>query len=116
MIKMPPSNETMENIVAELVDLQMRKIFNSAMEGTATRTMNYTTKDNSVFDKLMEDHRKYNAMTLKERTLYHTKDKYDTIICPNAHVRQVLIEEFGELNYVVTNLVKDVILFNSMEI
>jgi len=65
---------------------------------------------NDFFKELVEENKKYQAMSLEERTLYHTGGKFDTIICPSEYIKQLLIEEFGELNYVVSNLATGVIL------
>jgi len=109
-------NATIKEAIKDLVD---KKIIKDIME-MSTNTLNTTctTVDYKPFDleKFIEANKEeieWNNMTLEERTLKATKEKYDTIIVPNSEIRYKLIEEFGELNYIVSSLSKDVILVNA---
>ena len=108
---------SLNDAINKVVDSEMRKLWNYAMNSEATFTMTCQRNEFGDFiNKVIEEKNKYDAMTPKEKTLYHTKDKFDTIVCPNSHIRQLFIEEFGELNYIVSEMVDDVILFDSRNI
>lgn len=106
-------NLTETKLVGNLfTDETTKPYFTTATDASIKFTGTIDT-DNEFFKELVEESRKYQAMTRKERTLYHTDGRYDTIICPSEQIKELLTKEFGDLNYVVSELLTCVVLINS---